>query len=51
MPKETELAVNWAIEQLEEVNRHDLVDKVREYFNENKIEYGTFSFSDLKPYL
>lgn len=30
---------------------HLLVDKVREYFNIHSIEYGTFSYDDLVPYL
>ena len=28
-----------------------LVDKVREYFNKQKIQYNDFSYYDLKPYL
>lgn len=60
-------AVNWAINQeeyddLEEtirkvkdesgnVDRSLLVIKVREYFNENNIEYDTFSYQDLEPIL
>ena len=56
MPKETKQAVEWALEQLalEQLvifEKHSLVDKVREYFNANGIVYGTFSYSDLTPYL
>ena len=51
MPKETKQAVEWALEQLDTFDNHSLVDKVREYFNANGIVYGTFSYSDLTPYL
>lgn len=61
MPNETQEAVNWALKQtvvtpIGEVpvtkdERILLVDKVREYFNENNIEYETFSYDDLIPYL
>lgn len=52
MPEETQAAVDWAVSQLDEGYDHgDLVDKVREYFNENDIEYSTFSYADLAPYL
>ena len=56
MPKETKQAVEWALEQLaleqlDTFERHSLVDKVREDFNANGIVYGTFSYSDLTPYL
>ena len=58
-------AVNWAIEQEEKnlegkkinvkngnkINKSLLVRKVREYFNQNNIEYATFSYQDLIPYL
>lgn len=29
----------------------ELVDSVREYFNNNNIEYNVFSYNDLIPYL
>lgn len=50
MPIETKQAVDWALQQVENYN-YELVDKVREYFNDNNIEYTTFSFDDLTPYL
>jgi len=53
MPNETQIAVAWALHQ-EGVNMDDggtLVDKVRDYFNANSIEYDTFSFTDLEPFL
>jgi len=28
-----------------------MVDKVREYFNDNNIEYGRFDFNTLRPFL
>ena len=28
-----------------------IVDNVRKYFNDNDIEYSTFDYNDLKPYL
>ena len=62
MPEETSSAVDWALKQkakhpifgeyrITKETSHELVDKVREYFNDNNIDYGTFSFEDLKPYL
>lgn len=65
MPNETQEAVKWALEQCfteeghtfcvkgdnGEVNKHMLVDYVRKYFNDKEIDYSTFSYSDLKPYL
>jgi hypothetical protein len=55
-------AVEWALTQtyspFEGINLPitkdtptELVDKVREYFNENDIEYDTFSYDDLVLYL
>lgn len=54
-------AIQWAIGQtivindkelqIDENTPHLLVDKVREYLNNNDIEYETFSYDDLKPYL
>ena len=41
-------AVQWALKQGAIKTEHqDLVDKVREYFNVNKIPYETFSYKDL----
>ena len=51
MPEETKQAIEWALTQLDEIQNSDLVDKVREYFNNNEIEYETFSFDDLIPFL
>ena len=51
MPSETKQAVEWALDELAEFDNHLLVDKVRDYFNANGVEYGTFSFADLLPYL
>jgi len=61
MPIETQEAVNFAI-QYEYVDEFGilhkaseenylLVDKVRAYFNTHEIEYSTFSYDDLVPYL
>jgi hypothetical protein len=30
---------------------HFIVEKVREYFNQHNIEYNTFSYDDLAPFL
>jgi len=58
MPVEILLAIEWALQQkdsegnfITKNNAHDLVDKVREYFNINNVEYSTFSYDDLIPYL
>ena len=66
MPEQTQQAIEWALQQSievdgfvnrvkdegsENINHQLLVDYVRKYFNDNNIEYGTFSFDDLKPYL
>jgi len=58
MPNETQQAINWALNQIDESNNpitketcHSLVDKVREYFNTNNIPYNTFSYDDLLPFL
>lgn len=62
MPKETQDAINWALQQkITNAEEEDfpitaempgeLVDKVREYFNTQNIEYQTFSYADLLPYL
>lgn len=62
MPVETKQAVEWALSQTVvysngeeiEVTKHtktELVDMVREYFNSHNIEYSTFSYDDLIPYI
>lgn len=65
MPEETKEAIEWALEQCvidEEfgqycvknngyIEKHLLVDFVRQYFNENNIQYETFSYLDLEPFL
>ena len=56
MPTETPQAVEWALNQDGvvidgEIYRHNLVDRVRHYFNVNKIPYESFSYADLVPYL
>lgn len=56
MPTETHQAVEWALQQADvvvdgQLDRHALVDRVRQYFNENDIAYETFSAVDLDPYL
>lgn len=62
MPIETQDAVNWALQQQYEIENgyfvnvsadmpFTVVDKVREYFNTNGVQYSTFSFEDLEPYL
>lgn len=62
MPIETQEAVNWALQQTFDDGFGNqiqvtkempsvVVDKVREYFNQNNIEYSTFSFDDLIPFL
>jgi hypothetical protein len=59
MPNETQQAVDWALQQtvvypwgevdVTKDTASELVNKVREYFNENNIEYSTFSYLDLLP--
>ena len=51
MTNELKLAIEWAMEQSDELTDHLLVDLVREYFNNNEIEYETFCYEDLIPYL
>jgi len=55
MPDETKQAVEWALAQLqlneEIVTHHNLVHKVRDFFNTNEVEYDEFSYQDLVPYL
>ena len=63
--EDIKIAVDWALKQkfiIEEglkedvknnnkINHHGLVHKVREYFNDNNIDYDSFNFKDLKPYI
>ena len=59
MPNETKQAIEWALTQ--QTNEcgypitvemaHELVDKIRDYFNTNNIEYNAFSYDDLIPFL
>lgn len=63
MPQETPEAIEWALTQsvyyeyadiyvkVTSNTPQELVDKVRQYFNEHEIEYTSFSYDDLKPYL
>lgn len=60
MPTDLEVknAIQWALSQKDASNNpitedmhHELVDKVREYFNTNSLAYVTFSCEDLKPWL
>jgi len=61
MPIETRDAVNWALTQQYEIDPGvfvpvsvdipaSIVDKVREYFNDNSIDYNNFSYDDLVPF-
>lgn len=62
MPSETQQAVDWALQQtytddlgfeypITKDTPQELVDKVREYFNDHDIAYESFSYLDLLPYL
>lgn len=52
MPNETHKAINWSLQRgIKASDRHNLVEHVRRYFNENDIEYSTFSYVDLEPFL
>ncbi|WNS74240.1 hypothetical protein RRV45_15120 [Bacillus sp. DTU_2020_1000418_1_SI_GHA_SEK_038] len=59
MPTQTQEAVSWALTQKNisdlgyemEQTPSFIVEKVREYFNDHNIEYNTFSYDDLEPYL
>ena len=53
MPSETKQAIEWALQQdgITKETYHQLVDKVREYFNTNNIPYDSFSYDDIMPYL
>ena len=58
MPEETRDAIQWALTQDTQDGgqvtvdmHHILVEKVREYFNSNSVEYGSFSYIDLIPFL
>lgn len=52
MPGETKQAIEWALQQegITKENCHQLVDKVREYFNMNNISYNSFCYDDLTPF-
>ena len=62
MPPETKQAIEWALNQtfdygdgiIEVITKetpHELVCKVREYFNKHNIEYDNFSYEELIPFL
>lgn len=61
MPEQTRHAIEEAIQQTIETERgsipisldmpHVIVDRVREYFNTNNIDYNTFSYDDLVPFM
>lgn len=61
MPEQAREAIEWALAQkiqsgeqefhITVDDSHLLVDKVREYFNAHGIQYSTFSYDDLIPYL
>lgn len=63
MPIETNTAVDWALTQtyynpwiesdlpITKDDPEQLVNKVREYFNDNSIDYNTFSFTDLEIFI
>lgn len=61
MPKRTQEAVDWSLGRKItnawgfkiEITKDEpiyLVESVRDYFNSNDIEYGSFSYDDLTPY-
>lgn len=61
MPEETAQAIEWSLQQevvypwgqtvkVSKDNPPLLVDYVRQYFNDNNIDYNTFSYSDLLSY-
>lgn len=52
MPSETKQAIEWALQQdgITKETYHQLVDKVREYFNTNNITYDSFCYDDLIPF-
>jgi len=62
MPNDMLNAINWALQQnyddgignkipVTKDNPQALVDTVRQYFNNNNIQYSTFSYDDLSPFL
>lgn len=57
MPNETQQAIDWALTQeyegepVTKETPQELVDKVRKYFNDHEVEYHSFSFTDLVPFL
>lgn len=60
MPTETPQAIEWAMNQdyygyvvrdIYQTEPSVLVDNVRQYFNTHGIDYSTFDYNDLQPYL
>lgn len=62
IPAEINQAIEWALQQtyddgignqiaVTKENPQALVDHVRRYFNEHNIQYSTFSYDDLIPFL
>ena len=56
MPSDIQKALDWVFAQPRETpltaeNSNEIVTLVRQYFNENGIEYGDFEFADIEPYL
>ena len=55
-PSDIQKALDWVFAQPREMpltaeDSHEIVTLVRQYFNENGIEYGDFEFADIEPYL
>ena len=50
MPTQINDAIQWAYAK-NPSDIQELVDKIREYFNDNQIDYETFSYQDLVPFL
>lgn len=40
--------INWTEENTQ--THGTIVDEIRKYFNENNIEYGSFSYDDIKEF-
>lgn len=62
MPTEMTQAIQWALQQtyndgtgtqqpITKETPQPLVDAVRQWFNDHGVQYSTFSYDDLKPYL
>lgn len=63
MPERTQEAVDWALQQRVVSEEYGvnfpvtketeiwIVNYTREYFNENNIEYSTFDWYDVEPYV